>query len=205
MMRAMDNLPCERRRTRLLQAASVALMIATPCIARAADSVGSPSAFVVRVLGDARLIGSGLYRWWGFEVYTAALWVGPRGINPAQLTDAPFALALRYARRIKGRDIADMSDLEMRRLGMGTDDERAAWLQRMRAIFPDVRDGDVLCGVFDTDAPGGPQTTFLFNDRPIGRIAGDAFACAFFSIWLSPKTTAPALRAALLARAQTMP
>lgn len=205
MMYPVPNLPCERRRARLLQAASLALLVATPCIARAAGSVVPPSAFAVRVLVDARLMGSGLYRWWGFEVYTATLWVGTRGINPAQLTDAPFELALRYARRLKGRDIADTAELEMHRLGMGTDDERAAWLQRMRAIFPDVRNGDVLCGVFDPDAPSGPQTTFILNDSPIGRISGDAFARAFFSIWLSPKTTTPALRAALLARVQATP
>ena len=46
--------------------------------------------------------------------------------------------------------------------------------------------------------PGQP-TAFWLNGKPIGDIAGADFAQRFFGIWLSPQTSAPALRDALLA------
>ena len=189
------------RRAALAGLAAGATTLLAPGMVHAATGAMSVPQVVAHAIPGSRLSGSGLFRWWGFAVYTAALWVGPGGIDPARLTAAPFALELRYARNLKGRAIADQSDVEMRKLEQGTAAERAQWLAQMRAIFPDVGDGDWLCGLFEPKTPDGPRTTFWFNGKPIGVVGGEAFAQAFFSIWLSPKTAAPDLRRALLAQA----
>ncbi len=189
------------RRAALAGLAASATTLLAPGMVHAATGAMSVPQAVADAIPGAHLSGSGLFRWWGFAVYTAALWVGPGGIDPARLTATPFALELRYARKLKGREIADQSEVEMRKLDQGDPAERAQWLAQMRAIFPDVGDGDRLCGLFEPKAPGGPRTTFWFNGKPIGMVGGEAFAQAFFSIWLSPKTTAPDLRRALLAQA----
>jgi hypothetical protein len=40
---------------------------------------------------------------------------------------------------------------------------------------------------------------FLHNGKLVGDISGDAFAKAFFGIWLDERTSAPKLRSALIA------
>jgi len=64
----------------------------------------------------------------------------------------------------------------------------------MTALFPDVRDRDRLTGV---QLPG-QGARFFFNGTLRGELADAEFARLFFGIWLSPRTSEPALRAALL-------
>jgi hypothetical protein len=64
----------------------------------------------------------------------------------------------------------------------------------MRALFPDVEAGDRLTGV---RIPGS-GVAFYKGTRRLGQIDDEAFADAFFGIWLHPATRAPDLRARLL-------
>ncbi len=156
-------------------------------------------ACVVRALPGARLSGSAELRWWGLDIYRAWLWVGPSGLDTNRLGAQAFALELRYARSLRGRDIADKSAELIERLGLGSAEQRRAWHASMRDMFPDVHAGDTLVGLYVPDARGGARTRFVFDGRDIGDIEGRDFAQAFFSIWLSPRTSEPALRQALLA------
>lgn len=148
-------------------------------------------------LESATLAGEGALRWLGLRIYDARLWVGQHGIDPGRLDASPFALELRYARSLSGAAIAERSAAEIARLGMASEAQRADWLARMNVLFPDVRAGDRIAGIFDP-ASG---TRFYLNDRPLGEVAGPDFARAFFSIWLDRRTAAPALRDALLGNA----
>ncbi len=101
---------------------------------------------------------------------------------------------MHYRRDFKGRDIAQRSIDEMRRVGPISETQAQAWLQAMAAVFPDVSTGDRLTGV---NLPGrGAQ--FYANGKPTGEIADPEFARLFFGIWLSEQTSAPRLRLALL-------
>jgi len=143
-----------------------------------------------------RQAGSGLYTWWGFDVYRASLWVEP-GFDPAALVRQRYALELHYLRDFKGRDIAGRSITEMRRVGPFSETQAQAWLLAMVAAFPDVAAGDRLTGLH---LPGrGAQ--FYINGRPTAQIADAEFARLFFGIWLSEQTSAPQLRLALLGQA----
>ena len=69
------------------------------------------------------------------------------------------------------------------------------WLQSLEKLFPDIASGDTLVGIHLPDR----GTLFLHNGKPIGDIPGDAFAKAFFGIWLDERTSVPKLRSALIA------
>lgn len=108
--------------------------------------------------------------------------------------EQPFALQLVYHRSLVGAKIADRSVQEIAKVGYGTPDQRTRWGAQMKAIFPDVVDGDRIVGL------NLPQSgaRFFYNGRAIGDIPDREFAKAFFAIWLDPRTSEPALRKKLL-------
>jgi hypothetical protein len=135
-------------------------------------------------------LGAGTLRWFGLRVYDAELWTA----GPTPDFSSQFALSLRYARALKGTAIAERSVEEIAKLGFGSPAQLAAWGEAMRALFPDVGEGDTLTGVH---LPGR-GARFYYNGRALGEVADAQFSRAFFSIWLDPRTSAPGLRAALL-------
>jgi len=143
----------------------------------------------------AALLGQATMRVWGFDVYQASLWVAP-GFDAANYTQHPFALELSYLRDFAGADIAKRSLSEMRRQGPIDSAVEARWEAQMRAVFPNVKARDRITGIHQP----GFGAVFLGNGRPLGDIRDPAFAKAFFGIWLSPQTSEPRLRTALLVR-----
>ncbi len=151
---------------------------------------------VSTVVADARLSGESLFRYFGFAVYKARLWVSPQ-FKPTDLTGQPFALALDYQRDFAGADIAERSLTEMKRAGGFSDAQGAQWLAKMKEVFPNIRKGDQLLGIH---VPG-VGARFLHNGQPLAEVRDTEFSRRFFGIWLSPNTSEPALRSALLAKA----
>ena len=138
----------------------------------------------------ARVAGQGAFSGLGMTIYDASLGVGDAGYAAG----APFALELRYARALSGARIAEASADQMEKTGGGTSAQRTTWLRQMRAIFPDVKEGSSITGVFLS----GGAVRFHHDGALLGTIAEPGFAQAFAGIWLSPATTAPRLREALL-------
>ena len=176
---------------RRLAAIALTVLTALTCLAGPAALAASPH--IEAAVPQARVAGSGLFTYFGLKIYTAELHVGPKGYAP----DAPFALELRYARNLKGQKIAEASAEQMEKIGAGTPAQRAAWLKKMAAMFPDVAEGNRITGV---NVPG-KGARFYLDGVAIGAIDEAEFARAFFGIWLDPATTAPDLRQALLRQA----
>jgi hypothetical protein len=160
-------------------------------LAIAAGAAWAAPAHVDEHVAGARLAGKGTFTFFALKIYDAELWVGPQGYQEG----APFALELRYARKLDGLKIADASAEQMEKNGAGTAAQRKAWLGTMREIFPDVRDGSRITGV---NVPG-VGALFYLDGKLLGSVPDVQFARAFFGIWLGTSTTAPALRKALLA------
>ncbi|RZI83803.1 MAG: hypothetical protein EOP38_11360 [Rubrivivax sp.] len=158
-----------------------------------AMAISAPPTELLQALPQARLQGSSRFRHFGFHVYDAQLWVLP-GFDAARVFAQPFALSLIYARRLKAADIAERSVTEMRRQATISDADAARWLKAMTTAFADVRDGDRLTGLYQV----GGGASFFFNGQATQTIADPLFAKLFFGIWLSPATSAPALRQELL-------
>lgn len=131
--------------------------------------------------------GSGELRRFGFLIYEATLWAGDDPTRP------PLALQLTYQRQIRGQALAEASIAEMHKLGVTEKAQLERWSAALARIFPDVRPGDGLIGLY---LPEGAH--FHQDGRWLGSIQEPAFARAFFGIWLDARTSAPELRAALL-------
>lgn len=186
----------------LVPATTVPAATAAASGAQAAPASSALPDCVRRLGTGARPLGQGTLRWFGLSVYQAQLWVGAQGFDAETLGSQPFALRLRYLRSLRGADIARRSDELMHDMHRDLDPTtRAAWLSAMLRLFPDVHDGDTLCGVYLPRTDTAARTEFLDGDQLLGSIPGEAFARAFFGIWLSPRSPQPGLRAELLAGA----
>lgn len=148
------------------------------------------------MLPSARLMGATRLTVWGFNVYDARLFVAP-GFRADAYAKTPFVLELRYLRAFTGPDIARRSLDEMRRAGPLTDAQSTQWLREMVAMFPDVKKGDSLTGLYQP----GNGVRFSHNGVMLGTVGDAAFALRFMGIWLAPQTSEPVMRAALLALA----
>ena len=160
-------------------------------------------AFVSVDVPDARLAGEGEYTWFGMRIYRAQLWVGPSGYQGEASATAPFVLELRYARALDGKKIAEASYEQMQKLAVGTQPQRLAWLATMQRIFPDVKEGQRIAGAYRAGI--APGVRFYLDGKVLADVSDGDFARAFFAIWLSPASTAPKLRAALLQNAAPLP
>ncbi len=145
-------------------------------------------------LPTASLAGSSRFRYWGFAVYDARLWVQP-GFSAQNFERHPFALQLDYLRDFSNAAISERAIAEMERQARPTPERRMQWQQWLHAAFPDVRKGDRITGVHRP----GQGALFLTNGRLSGMVPDALFARLFFGIWLSAGTSEPALRQALLA------
>ena len=160
-----------------------------------AQAPATPPEVATEIPG-AKLQGNGTLRFLGLRVYDARLWVGAAAPG-ADWGSTPLALELDYARSLDGVKIAERSLSEMRRQGDIAADGAARWLGAMKELFPDVKAGDRITGV---NVPG-QGARFYVNGRLKGDLRDVEFARYFFGIWLSTKTSEPALRAALLGKA----
>ena len=148
------------------------------------------------LLPQGRLVGSGRLTFWGFQVYEARLWAQP-DFKATNFATQALALELSYLRAFASADVAERSISEMRRSAAINDEQADKWKAAMRQMLPDVKKGDRVMGVYRP----GVGASFLMNGRVIGEIRDAEFARLFFGIWLSPRTSEPALRSALLAGA----
>lgn len=144
-------------------------------------------------LKDQPRLGTARLRVWGFEVYDASLYASP-GFDAQRFAEQRFGLELAYLRSFKGPDIAERSLDEMRALGAIDAAQAERWLKAMSALFPDVQRGDRITGVHV------PSTgaRFYLNGQWLGEVADESFSRLFFGIWLSPKTSQPGMRRALI-------
>ena len=143
-------------------------------------------------LPGTQLAGQGLLRYFGFEVYRARLWVPP-GFEADNFAAHPLALELTYLRDFSAEAIARRSLQEMQRQESIAPAQAERWQQALQAALPDVKKGDRLTGVYRP----GVGAAFWMGGRMVGEVADAQFARLFFGIWLSHRTSEPALRQAL--------
>ena len=158
-----------------------------------ASAVMTSPASMEGMAAPLALRGQSRYSYFGFDVYDASLWVAP-DFQPEQHEKQLLALELHYLRAFQAKDIAKRSLQEMRRAGALTAAQETHWMAAMQRVFPNVRRGDRLLGLHRP----GQSAEFWLNGHKRGEIQDPEFARLFFGIWLSPKTSAPALRQALI-------
>ncbi len=173
--------------------------LATPAAAQTATeaaSVGTPRPELQDLLPQGRLIGGGRLRIFGFQIYDAKLWAEP-GFRVDNFATQTLALELSYLRGFDNQAVAERSIAEMRRSGPVSAALAEKWTAAMLGVLPNVKKGDRVLGVHRP----GVGAAFWMNGKPLGEIRDAEFARRFFGIWLSPDTSEPGLRNALLAGA----
>ncbi|MBL0918867.1 MAG: chalcone isomerase family protein [Hydrogenophaga sp.] len=173
------------------------LLLAAVALLAPPTWASEPPPTLTAALQGKAAVGQARLRVWGFQVYDATLYAGA-GFDAQRYEAQRFGLELAYLRRFEGADIAQRSIDEMRAQAPIDDATAARWLAAMKGLFPDVAPGDRITGVH---APG-VGARFYLNGRWLGAVDDDAFSRRFFAIWLSPRTSQPAMREALL---QTLP
>ena len=138
--------------------------------------------------------GEGVLRFFGIKVYEARLWASAKSLAKSIAPAEPFALELVYDMAVKGRDIAERSTVEMRKIGYSDEAKLKAWGEEMLRIFPDIKKGESLIGV----SIPGKGAKFYSREKLIASADDPEFTKAFFDIWLSEKTSEPKLRVRLL-------
>lgn len=138
---------------------------------------------------DMQKVGFAKLSWMFWDAYEITLFAN-NGYDPAK----PFALELEYKMDFSGVEIAERSVDEIKNQNFASEEELQKWLEEMKKVFPDVKEGDKLKGL----AANG-VSTFYFNGSETGKIEDPRFTKAFFDIWLGKKTSEPELRDKLLA------
>ena len=170
---------------------AVALLPSWPRLVEA--TVQSVPGEVAAEIPGARLIGASRLRYLGLSVYDIRLWSGTAKAT-SEPTTTLLALELEYARSLPGTQIADAALKEMQGIENIEAAQAQAWLARLRHTFPDVNKGDRITGV---QRPG-EGTRFYVNGVLKEELRDADFTRRFFAIWLSPSTSQPRLREALL-------
>ncbi|TAA46955.1 chalcone isomerase family protein [Corallincola spongiicola] len=105
----------------------------------------------------------------------------------------PIKLEIEYLMDIDAEDLISRTKEEWKHLGVNHPNQ-VLWLQTLEMMWPDITENDRLAIVID-DAG---HSLFLLNNTPIGRVEDPDFGQHFVDIWLSPNTSRPQLRLALL-------
>lgn len=138
----------------------------------------------LQLVGEARL--SVLFR----DVYDSRLYTEDGRYREGQ---RPLRLEIRYLMDFKVDTLVEQTAKEWDHLKVDHPN-RKDWLKQLHALWPDVDKGDTI-----TLELGDNQAShFYLNDVPLGSVDDAAFGRHFVAIWLSPDTSRPRVREALL-------
>ena len=102
-------------------------------------------------------------------------------------------LEIQYLRDFEAKALVQRTGEEWDHLQL-SHERREQWLQQLATLWPDVGKNDVIALEIDADN----RSTFFFNNEKLGVIDDVDFGEHFVAIWLSPDTSRPALREALI-------
>ncbi len=135
------------------------------------------------------------FRYWGFKVYVAALYVPDTVQNvPAELGAYPLHLVLYYYRGFTAPEFIASAEQTLAKnpaVDLQTLRDR---LGRMNRHYRDVSAGDSYALEFDPES----GLTLLSNGTAQVTISGADFARAYLGIWLSPYSISSSLTESLL-------
>ncbi|MDC0357382.1 chalcone isomerase family protein [Oligoflexia bacterium] len=144
------------------------------------------------------LLGTGTFKYWGFRVYTAALY-GPKESQStsAILAEVPKVLVIHYHRSIgPARFIESAYDTILQNPANDMS-QLAASIERINTSYKQVRENDRYAIKY---LPG-EYFKLYFNDELLLELDDGYFAKAYFGIWLSNHSISRDLTDSLLGRA----
>jgi len=183
------------RKSHFLSKFLVVCTMGCTALASQASTDATPALQALPIQERLTPAGEGQMRFLGMQIYDARLWVDAR-FKPERFDAHPLALELRYHRAFSAAAIARRSLTEMQRQRELAPELAQRWERMLAQLLPDVQPGDRLLGVY---LPGEGMQLWR-GAQLLGTLREPELARLFFGIWLSPQTSEPSLRAALLAR-----
>jgi hypothetical protein len=105
----------------------------------------------------------------------------------------PLRLDIQYLRDIAATALVERTQAEWEDQGLAHENQ-PQWLAELGRLWPDVTQNDVLTLELDEN----DRSTFFHNGVRLGTIDDTGFGQHFLDIWLSPGTSRPELRLALI-------
>jgi len=128
------------------------------------------------------LLGAGRLRYYGFQVYTAALYGPVLAQNgSAILRDVPKRFVIHYLRAFKIEDFINSSDTLLKENPQVNFAEIRPGLDLMNKLYHDVKPGDR----YTLEYVPQRGLSLTLNDTLLGTVPGAAFGNAYLSMWLS--------------------
>lgn len=131
-------------------------------------------------------------RWW-IDIYQARLYQS-QGAQAAQEARPGTRMQMTYFRDIKHQDMIKQTRKEWQKLAIGKQFPIEQWLDKLNAMWPDVKDGDCM----ELRILSDHRAQFFYGNEAIGTIADPHFSAAFLSIWLGKENLYPKMRHQLL-------
>lgn len=129
------------------------------------------------------LRGVSTFRYWGFRVYTGALYVpAAETASDAVVGEIPKKLVLRYHRSVSVDQFVEKSEETLKRNPQISLDALQPFLGRMKSLYVPVKEGDSYALTYE---PKQGALRLFFNERLLGTITDSGFARAYFGIWVS--------------------
>jgi len=166
-----------RTSTRQLLAAIAACMLL-------GSAGGAPAAEDLRKVGEARL----KVMFW--SVYDSRLFTSNGNYEPGT---RPLRLEIEYLLDISADKLIKRTAQEWETMGR-EHPAQSQWLDQLAQLWPDVSKGDVLTLEINEEE----RATFFLNGERLGTMDDADFAQQFVDIWLSPESSRPELRLALI-------
>lgn len=138
----------------------------------------------LQLVGEARL--SVLF----WNVYDSRLYTEDGRYSENQ---RPLRLEITYLMDIKSDALVEQTAKEWEHLKVEHPGQ-AAWLEQLNDLWPDVSKGDTITLELDADN----RSLFYLNEKLLGDMDDPEFGEHFVAIWLSPDTSRPRVREALL-------
>lgn len=139
---------------------------------------------------NAQMVGKARLKVMLWKVFDAELYTSSGQYDETR----PFALKLRYLRKLNGRKIVEQTIGELKDQNEASFTQLSQWERELEQIIPNVSRGTSITGVRSTDE----STVFYKNNTRIGSISNPQFTRMFFNIWLGEKTSKPLLRKRLI-------
>lgn len=154
----------------------VSLSFLLPClvVVEASADVAPEVNSVVAQPGE---LGSGAFRWFGFKIYEAQLFTTQ---GKRFQWEKPFALQLKYARKVRARIQLRASQDELERLE-GSRPDHPQIVKKLTGCLRDVKSGDRVVAA----ARGADELDFFVNGTQTCSLTHTGIRDRYMSIWLS--------------------
>lgn len=182
---------------RTLVTLALALLVATPALARKFEGVNLPETVTVEGK-ELKLNGAGLRKKFVFSVYVAALYLENPSRQASEVinSDQPKQVVMVMLRDLDKKSIVDAIREGFQKNAGEKLPALKERLDKFAASVPDVKKGDNLTITY---VPG-EGTTVTSKTGKAAKVEGKDFADALFSVWLGQNAVQDSLKDGMLGK-----